>query len=80
VTRLCPSAVASRLVDPDNWRFQLADLQKHESRRADSNREPPDYKIQDWGVGKVWMMLALGVNLHVSGLSACNVVPARTAV
>jgi hypothetical protein len=32
----------------------------HQSRRADSNREPPDYKIQDRGVGEIWMMLPFG--------------------
>jgi hypothetical protein len=32
---------------------------RHQSRRADSNREPPDYKIQNWGVGKGRRMLIL---------------------
>jgi hypothetical protein len=44
VTRLCPSPVAGPLWGTDNWHLQGADLRKLESRRADSNREPPDYK------------------------------------
>ncbi len=46
-------------LDPESDRGDeyRSDLRNHQSRRADSNREPPDYKIQNAGVGEIWLIL-----------------------
>jgi len=46
---LCTSRPSSPFPDTSERCPQGADLRKYESRRADSNREPPDLKSGDGG-------------------------------
>ena len=59
VTTLLPVDVAVVVVDGErglDLTKYHSELRRHQSRRRDSNSEPPDYKIRNAGVSGIWLI------------------------